>query len=614
MFKLASQPNLRRSERIKSKNYTQAEIEELSSSEQNNTRSAAPSRVVSDIDDTLTIISETAITELRSEIVDNSNTSTAAVNMAEDGDQNAQAEQTQAMRRRNFYENNIRRQDDQLKCEMIAAMTRIEVEDAIKRLNETFDKYELENLSVVSDAPPETAQAEFNKYAEVEGIFRTLIGTLRAKQDEFMQTDEAERRQNAAGIGENRPLQVTIEAPDVMGSIKEVWGTFHGDHSKWREFRDLFKANAHDNNKLQPIHKFQLLKRALKAEALRVVGSMLTTELNYQKAWEHLCQKYDDDYLAVKEITKRLLAVRPLEHPSYEVLRAFLDTMHECINQLGAYFDINTWDPLLVFIIVDRFDESLFGKWEKVRLEFKEQATAEAARGAAEARTCTVPPLAKLMEFLETRVRILMHKQKHSAENDNAPLNSRDSSRSRDSSGNRDSNRNRDTGRNYDSNRSYDPNGNRERNQHPLAWTGAIPKTSRPTGANASSAAPMAYPPCVIENCRLNHALYRCPHFSRMSLVERESIVDRNRLCKICLKCHGPGECRQIRKDCDKCNVENLAHNSLLCKTREVEKRTSMMSIVGNNPEPLSMNTHLRTQTRWKHGDGHGSGNSRNNA
>lgn len=539
------------------------------------------------------------------------NTKTAAVyrKMAGDND-DGQTQAKQAVKRRTFHENNIKRQSNEFNDDAIATMTRLTVDDAIKRLNETFDKFEAENIDVVSVVPEEAAQAEYDKYAEVERVYLNLIGKLRLKQNEFVQ---AERRQDAVGGADNRAkFQVTIDTADILGNIKEPWGIFSGEYAKWRDFRDMFKAGVHENSRIPPTQKFQLLKRALKGDALRVIGAMLTTENNYQKAWDHLCQKYDDDYFAAQEITKRFLGVKNLQLPTHADLRAFLDTILECINQLGAYFEISTWDPLLVFIIIDRLDSGTFGEWEKERIAYVQQLRAENANEAGSEKSCTVPPLNKLLEFLERQARVLMHQQnRQSGFDSSTPTGSRDSSRNRDSSQNRDSNRNRDAKRSYDSIR------DRGRSQHPLAYTGAIPKYSNERTSSTMAEPKQKYPPCYMEDCRKYHGLFHCPSFLRLSLAEREKVVRDNGLCDWCMHQHKPGKCKKEREDCRKCQIKGLVHNTTLCKTREILKRTNMMSVIGNSPEPLSMNAaatgaeYLRTQPRWPRNDGHPSSSSR---
>lgn len=113
-----------------------------------------------------------------------------------------------------------------------------------------------------------------------ERVYLNLIENLRSKQNEFVQ---AERRQDAVGRADNRAkFQVSIDTADILGNIKETWGTFSGEYAKWQDFRDIFKAGVHENGRIPPTHKFQLLKRALKGDALRVIGAMLTTENSYQ--------------------------------------------------------------------------------------------------------------------------------------------------------------------------------------------------------------------------------------------------------------------------------------------------------------------------------------------
>lgn len=131
--------------------------------------------------------------------------------------------------------------------------------------------------------------------------------------------------------------------------------------------------------------------------------------------------------------------------------------------------------------------------------------------------------------------------------------------------------------------------------------------TSRGTaGSNAPAGKPSTnaqLPPCKL--CSANHGLYHCTKFLEMPFAEKENTLKAHKLCEICLFFHKEGECRQPKRKCEKCNKNPpVFHNTLLCPTREAERRTTLMSVVGNAPPPLTFPE--KPRKRPKRGAGRG--------
>lgn len=508
---------------------------------------------------------------------DKSNTSTAAVNMSDDehnngGNGNGNGEPqpprvTPATNRRAVFERAIRQQLLACTDDYVEGVNRVQLNQDIAKSQRNWDKFELEHMAVVSDELPAEVAQNVAKYEDADKNYGELMGKLRAKEAEFMQAEEAVRARNVEDANA-RPVHFTLNTPDMLGNVKETWGKFAGDYAKWQNFRDLFKAGVHENEKLTPIHKFQLLQNALVGEAARVVGKWQITEANYERAWQRLYKTYDDDYLGVQTILNRLLNFEALEVRTHDALRSLVDVVHECTNQLAAYIDVQGCDAMLLFLVVSKLDSVTFAGWETHRQTLNKEMEQQ---GAA-AKACVVPPLVSLTDHLETQARILMHTQKHGDDQPPTAAHAPTFSQSRESSSSR-------GGRTEQRTQGWQ--GDRQRQNAPYAG----PSTPK-------------YPPCIL--CGQNHGLYHCPLFKQKDLASREKVVEENNLCEICLKVHPRNKCGTERKDCSACGLKGVAHNTWLCKTREAETRTSLMSVVGNTPEPLSMRTHLRNQPRWE--------------
>ncbi|XP_062557684.1 uncharacterized protein LOC134222535 [Armigeres subalbatus] len=111
-----------------------------------------------------------------------------------------------------------------------------------------------------------------------------------------------------------------------------------------------------------------------------------------------------------------------------------------------------------------------------------------------------------------------------------------------------------------------------ERNTHQLQVSSKVKSTAVRTSYNLvqSSAGN-----CVI--CKDNHMLYQCSRFQRLSVMERDSVLKANGLCRNCFKVgHQARDC-QSRYSCRKCQRR---HHTLVCFRSDNDVR------VGTHPKP----------------------------
>ena len=137
--------------------------------------------------------------------------------------------------------------------------------------------------------------------------------------------------------------------------ISNTWGTFDGSYSAWPSFRDRFAA-VHNNSDVTVARKLDLLSKALIGKAALDTSKLSTTDAQYAVVWERLVDRYEDEYRVVHELVQKILGMRKLSSPSCHGIRQILDTMRDCLGQLEGYFNMTTWDPLLVFHVIDLLD------------------------------------------------------------------------------------------------------------------------------------------------------------------------------------------------------------------------------------------------------------------
>lgn len=339
-----------------------------------------------------------------------------------------------------------------------------------------------------------------------------------------------------------------------MANIPNTWGVFSGDIAQWHSFRDRFKAAVHANNSVPIMFKFQYLKAAVQGAAAREMSSWNMTEENFSKAWDRLREAYEDDYMTVQALVRRILVIQSLERASSSGLQKMIDAVHGCLNQLSSFVTVTNWDPMIVFLVIDRLDAPTYEAWESYRIQLaKEKAAGEASDEASCSNSAEtdferrsrkeIPSWIQLEEFLKQRARMCMRAERR------VPTTSHGESsgaRSRDSS----------TGsaRETSQKQKQKSSGNR-------------------TDVDARKARlAVNYPPCSV--CNQDHALYRCNEFLGMNLGGRREHVKNAKLCDGCLKPEHEDACAQ--KKCNRCPNKQM-HNSLLCPTREADRQSLML-------------------------------------
>lgn len=164
---------------------------------------------------------------------------------------------------------------------------------------------------------------------------------------------------------------------------------FSGLYEDWISFRDLFNAAVHSNNQIQPVHKLQYLKSLLKGEAEILLRQTPITAENYAIAWASLKDRFENKRVLIHNNLRKLFNQRRAEE-SASSIRKLLDTPRECTNSLKIHgIDIMSWDCILVYLVSQFIPAESNTLWEQSIIKN------------------VLPTFNKLMDFLETRFRIL---------------------------------------------------------------------------------------------------------------------------------------------------------------------------------------------------------------
>lgn len=141
--------------------------------------------------------------------------------------------------------------------------------------------------------------------------------------------------------------------------------TFDGTYDNWLEFRDTFLSLIHNSKNIDNVQKLHYLRSALSGNALQVIKSLEFSAENYDIAWELLQNRYNNNRLLVHNHVKALFAAQSLSKESASSIRKLIDAFLRNIRALNALDEpTETWDTLIIFIMVSKLDSSTEREWE----------------------------------------------------------------------------------------------------------------------------------------------------------------------------------------------------------------------------------------------------------
>lgn len=297
--------------------------------------------------------------------------------------------------------------DDQT---MMTAWSRGEVNQRIKKLDEASSQFEDISVQIVCEDDI-TGNSDIIENEQIDD----LVMSLKAKLcDRLSEIDKADSLQPT----QTKPYLIEVQQTDASGNIPNTWGTFDGDYSKWKSFRDRWMT-LHENMKVKTIVKFQNLKTACIKAAEGALGEWDLTEENYQDAWDRLQSIYEDDYMQVQEFMRKLSDLPQMSSSSSQSIRDIIDTVHKHIHGVKRYINIDEGYAYVVFAVIERMDSSTYRAWEKHRptLAKAKNQELDATIGDDQMNPNPIrtgkhiPTWQQLEEFLESEVTIRVKSQ-----------------------------------------------------------------------------------------------------------------------------------------------------------------------------------------------------------
>ncbi|GFQ66356.1 uncharacterized protein TNCT_108981 [Trichonephila clavata] len=199
---------------------------------------------------------------------------------------------------------------------------------------------------------------DFNGYEiEMHDLFSKL-DTLKIILKEEMKklvrnNNNTNACQNIANTNVNNLKLPRIELP-----------VFTSNYMDWISFRDLFLASVGNNNTLSDSQKLQYLKLSVKGEAATLLQSIQITNYNYQKVWNALTERYENEAEIINAALNKLVSQPVLKQESASGLRKIIDTTQQCIDTLQILKQpVEHWDTLIIFLLRGKLDPETLRVW-----------------------------------------------------------------------------------------------------------------------------------------------------------------------------------------------------------------------------------------------------------
>lgn len=290
---------------------------------------------------------------------------------------------------------------------------------------------------------------------------------------------------------------------------------FNGTFSQWAAFRDSFIIDVIEDPRLSDAHKLRRLQSSVTGQAAKIMGTWAIKAENFQLAWGKLRSAYDDEYQSIRTHVKSMYELGTPDIESFQGLRDIIDVVSNSMRQLATLLTPDEQMKYFVLYLI----ETKLPNATKDRWEMFRSTDRDHK-----------PTLENMLAFLERRASVAA--------------------------------------------------GDRTISEDPPVkkFKTDLYKDRFPRGVAADKLSNRS----VLVNCKLcnlNHALFHCPKFRNMDLVERNTHVRVGQLCRNCLQ---PGHWVQscTKKPCPHCQGK---HNGLLCPTSRPGVGTSKVAVFAHD-------------------------------
>ena len=135
---------------------------------------------------------------------------------------------------------------------------------------------------------------------------------------------------------------------------------------EWNNFKELFRGTIHKREDLTPVIKLYHLRALLTDEALDKVKTIKACDITYNEAWNLLNNYYENKRRLVDSHLSDFASVKPMKaESSAELKRLFKESIGPLSSLKSLDQPVDSWEALLVFFTVSKFECSTRKDWER---------------------------------------------------------------------------------------------------------------------------------------------------------------------------------------------------------------------------------------------------------
>ncbi|XP_075162761.1 uncharacterized protein LOC142235393 [Haematobia irritans] len=141
---------------------------------------------------------------------------------------------------------------------------------------------------------------------------------------------------------------------------------FKGDYLSWPSFRDMFTAVYIDCRSITAVERLFYLRQNTQGEALEIVKKSPLTHEGFEMAWNNLKDRYENKRILVNTQLKILFNLTPVRSETAHDIKKLQRDINNCMTSLNLYgIDIDSWDPIFVFLCSSRLPVTTLSLWEQ---------------------------------------------------------------------------------------------------------------------------------------------------------------------------------------------------------------------------------------------------------
>ncbi|XP_043485821.1 uncharacterized protein LOC122513498 [Polistes fuscatus] len=398
--------------------------------------------------------------------------------------------------------------------EKVIEVGKLSTEDLINRyelLTKQLDKYKL--LCADGDSEEE----EFNELKQILNRYYAIGKRIDASKMSAVNTTSKMAAVNITSnmaavnttiktsadnsVNTNTTSEASVNTNTIIKKRSIEIPKFDGDIDKWLSFKNCFLTYIDARTDLSDLCKLIYLRDSLVGMPLSVLQTYPLTGENYKISWAYLLERFDVQSVHLARALDALIDIPRLETTSIEDITQFVNNLRARVRTVNFF---NKPYALQVRLAERALPHAILQEWIK-RIDLYDYPTIE-----------------KLCDFLTE------FEYRSSAFTDFSS-----STRTE-----------RSAKRKQPDRRSPSPR-------------------KRQNTYNASRFFTNVSPKCII--CKeLNHALYRCSKYNRMTKSDRWEVIENHKLCSNCLRKH-QGLCRSSR-----CKICNKLHHTSLHRNNDI--------------------------------------------